>query len=182
MDERFLRAFTDPAAQSKILGRLVSPFSLRHRVTLVSLNSPFTKQSGDFRPLDLLVAVKVCAGEPIGKLTNAELGEIIELSDNPKKFIDACIEFKGFMLEDNHPKFWQKDTGRAGTNGVPWVLNIIATLTSNGVPYREAWDMPECQAIWMATAFASMKGAELKVLTTEDEYLQANFNKILKRN
>ena len=182
MDERFLRAFTDPAAQSKILGRLVSPFSLRHRVTLVSLNSPFTKHSGDFRPLDLLVAVKVCAGEPIGKLTNAELGEIIELSDNPKKFIDACIEFKGFMLEDNHPKFWQKDTGRAGTNGVPWVLNIIATLTSNGVPYREAWDMPECQAIWMATAFASMKGAELKVLTTEDEYLQANFNKILKRN
>jgi hypothetical protein len=42
--------------------------------------------------------------------------------------------------------------------------------------------MPECQAIWLATAFATMKGADLKVLTSEDEYLQANFNKILNRN
>ncbi len=182
MDERFLRAFTDPAAQTKFLGRLVSPFCLRHRVTLVSLNSPFTKENGDFRPLDLLVAVKVCAGEPVGKLTNAELGELIELSDNPKKFIDACIEFKGFMLEDNHPKFWHKDSTTAGSNGVPWVLNIVSTLAANGVPYKDAWEMPECQAIWMATAFATMKGADLKVLTSEDEYLQANFKKILNRN
>lgn len=181
MDERFLRAFTDPA-QTKFLGRLVLPFCLRHRVTLVSLNSPFTKENGDFRPLDLLVAVKVCAGEPVGKLTNAELGEIIELSDNPKKFINACIEFKGYMLEDNHPKFWHKDSTTAGTNGVPWVLNIVSTLAANGVPYKDAWEMPECQAIWMATAFATMKGANLKVLTSEDEYLQANFNKILNRN
>lgn len=181
MDERFLRAFTDPA-QTKILGRLVSPFCLRHRVSLTSLGSPFVKENGNFRPLDLLVAVKVCAGEPIGKLSNAELGELIELSDNPKKFIDGCITFKGHMLEENHPKFWQKDTHRAGSSGIPWVLNIIATLASNGVPYRDAWEMPECQAIWMATAFASMKGADLKVLTSEDEYLQANFNKILNRN
>lgn len=181
MDERFLRAFTDPA-QTKILGRLVSPFCLRHRVALTSLGSPFVKENGTFRPLDLLVAVKVCAGETIGKLTNAELGEIIELSDNPKKLIDGCIAFKSHMLEENHPKFWQKDSGRAGSNGVPWVLNIIATLASNGIPYRDAWEMAECQAIWMATAFASMKGADLKVLTSEDEYLQANFNKILKRN
>lgn len=181
MDERFLRAFTDPA-QTKFLGRLVSPFSLRHRVTLASLGSPFTKENGDFRPLDLLVAVKVCAGEPIGKLTNAELGEIIELSDNPKKFIEGCIEFKGYMLEDNHPKFWRKEGGRAGTNGVPWVLNIVSALTAGGVSLKEAWDMPECQAIWLATAYATMKGADLKVLTSEDEYIQANFNKILNRN
>lgn len=181
MDERFLRAFTDPA-QTKFLGRLVSPFCLRHRVTLTSLGSPFMVNDGNFRPLDLLVAVKVCAGEPIGKLTNAELGEIIELNDNPKRFIEGCIEFKGYMLEDNHPKFWHKDSTSAGTNGVPWVLNIVSTLAANGVPYKDAWEMPECQAIWMATAFATMKGANLKVLTTEDEYLQANFKKILNRN
>ena len=181
MDERFLRAFTDPA-QMTILGRLVSPFCLRHRVTLASFNSPFLIDNGTFRPLDLLVALKVCSGEPIGKLTNRELGEIIELSDNPKKFIEACITFKGYMLEENHPKFWKKDSGRAGTNGVPWVLNIVAMLTSNGISHKDAWEMPECQAIWMATAYATMKGADLKVLTSEDEYLQANFKKILNRN
>jgi hypothetical protein len=181
MDERFLRAFTDPA-QMTILGRLVSPFSLRHRVILASLNSPFVKESATYRAIDVLVAVKVCAGEPIGKLTNRELGEIIELDDDKKKLIDACVAFKEFMLEDNHPKFWKKDTGKAGTNGIPWVLNIVALLTSNGIGYKDAWNMPECQAIWTATAFASMNGADLKVLTSEDEYLQANFKKILNRN
>lgn len=181
MDERFLRAFTDPA-ETKILGRLVSPFSLRHRVILTSLGSPFVKENGSFRPLDLLVAVKVCAGEPIGKLTHKELGELVTLSEYPKEMIEGCIAFKGHMLEENHPKFWQKNNGRAGSSGVPWVLNIIAVLTSNGVSYKDAWAMPECQAVWMATAFASMNGSDLKVLTSEDEYLQANFSKILNRN
>lgn len=181
MDERFLKAFTDPA-QTKILGRLVSPFCLRHRVALLSLGSPFVKSSGSIRPLDLLVAVKVCAGEPIGKLSNSELGEIAELTDDVNKLVREAVAFKAHMLEENHPKFWQKDPERAGSNGIPWVLNIIATLASNGVPYRDAWEMAECQAIWMATAFASMKGANLKVLTSEDEEMLANFDKILKRN
>jgi hypothetical protein len=181
MDDRFLRAFTDPA-EMKILGRLVSPFCLRHRVTLVSLNSPFVQDMDFVRPLDLLVAVKVCAGEPIGKLTNAELGEVIELSDNNEKMIAECKRFKGYMLEENHPKFWQKDGSSVGSNGVPWVLNIVSSLIASGIEERRAWEMPECQAIWMATAFATLKGADLKVLTSEDEYLQANFSKILNRN
>jgi hypothetical protein len=181
MDHRFLRAFTDPA-QSKILGRLVSPFCLRHRVTLLSLGSPFVQSTGNIRPLDLLVAVKVCAGEPIGSLTNNEHGEIIELTDNVSKLIEQAVAFKGHMLEDNHPKFWEKNNNRAGSNGIPWVLNIIVTLVSNGIDEKRAWSMPECQAIWLATGFSAIKGADLKVLTSEDEHIQANFKKILNRN
>jgi hypothetical protein len=180
MDERFIRAFTDPAAQNTILGRLVSPFCLRHRVHLTALNSPFVK-GGDIRALDILVAVKVMAGEPIGKLTNRELGEIMELNHDYDKMRAAALNINNHMLEANGPKFWQKD-GKAGNNGVPWILNIIATLVSNGIDETRAWTMPECQAIWMSTAFATMKGADLKVLTTEDEEIQANFQKILNRN
>jgi hypothetical protein len=179
MDERFIRAFTDPA-QAIVLGRLVSPFCLRHRVHLTALGSPFVK-GGDIRALDVLVAVKVCAGETIGKLTNKELGEVIELNDDDNKMRVAALNFHNHMLEPNGPKFWQKD-GRAGSTGIPWVLNIIATLVSNGIEESRAWTMPECQAIWLSTAFAAMKGADLKVLTSEDEYTQANFDKILNRN
>jgi hypothetical protein len=179
MDERFTRAFTDPA-QSNILGRLVYPFCLRHRVHLTALNSPFVK-GGDVRALDVLVAVKVCAGEPIGKLTNKELGEVIELNDDENKLRVAALNFHNHMLEADCPKFWQKN-GSAGSTGIPWILNIIATLVSNGIDESRAWTMPECQAIWLSTAFAAMKGADLKVLTTEDEYIQANFDKILNRN
>lgn len=180
MDERFIRAFTDPAAQNTILGRLVSPFCLLHRVHLTALNSPFVK-GGDIRALDILVAVKVLAGEPIGKLTNRELGEITELNYDYDKMKAAAMNISNHMLEENSPKFWQKD-GSAGNTGVPWILNIIATLVSNGIDEKRAWTMPECQAIWMSTAFASLKGADIKVLTTEDEQIQANFQKILNRN
>lgn len=180
MDERFIRAFTDPSAHITILGRLVSPFCLRHRVHLTALNSPFVK-GGDIRALDILVAVKVCAGEPIGKLTNKELGELIELNEHETKMGVAALNFQHHMLEANGPKFWQKE-GRAGSNGVPWILNIIATLVANGIEESRAWTMPECQAIWLSTAFATMKGADLKVLTSEDEHIQANFQKILNRN
>lgn len=180
MDERFIRAFTDPSAQVTILGRLVSPFCLRHRVHLTALNSPFVK-GGDIRALDILVAVKVCAGEPIGTLTNKELGELIELNEHETKMGVAALNFQHHMLEINGPKFWKKE-GKAGSTGIPWILNIIATLVSNGIEESRAWTMPECQAIWLSTAFAAMKGADLKVLTSEDEYIQANFNKILNRN
>jgi hypothetical protein len=180
MDDRFIRAFTDPSAQVTILGRLVSPFCLRHRVHLYALNSPFVK-GGDIRALDVLVAVKVCAGEPIGKLTNKELGELIELNEHETKMGVAVLNFQHHMLEANSPKFWQKE-GKAGSNGVPWILNIIATLVANGIEESRAWTMPECQAIWLSTAFATMKGADLKVLTSEDEHIQANFQKILNRN
>lgn len=181
MDERFLRAFTDPA-ESKILGRLVYPFCLRHRLQLLALGSPFVKDMDFVRPLDLLVAVKVLAGEPIGKLTNAELGEIVQLSDDNDLMLRECRKLREFMLEQNHPKFWEKDTGRAGSNGIPWILNIVTSLITSGISERRAWEMPECQAIWLATGFATLKGAELKVLTSDDEYMMANFDKILKRN
>ena len=179
MDERFLRAFTDPA-ETKILGRLVYPFSLKYRVRLWAINSPFVTGS-NVRVIDLLAAIKTCAEQPLGKLTKLEILEVSMISDDAGLFKRLCAEFSVYMLEDNSPKFWQKD-GKAGSTGIPWILNIIATLISNGIAERRAWEMPECQAIWLATSFSSLKGADLKVLTTADEEMLKNFNKILNRN
>ena len=46
---------------------------------------------------------------------------------------------------------------------------VIANLVSNGITEDRAWNMPECQAIWLSTAFIKIKGGEVNVLTTEEE-------------
>ena len=46
---------------------------------------------------------------------------------------------------------------------------VVANLISNGITEDRAWNMPECQAIWLSTAFIKIKGGEVNVLTTEEE-------------
>ncbi len=48
------------------------PWCLKYRVRLLAIESPLADESGrEPTPLDLLTAVKICAEEPIGELTNA---------------------------------------------------------------------------------------------------------------
>ena len=59
MEPRCLSAFTDPR-RLKLLGRFVDPFSLLRRLQLEAVESPFVSPGKDVRPLDLLIAVKIC--------------------------------------------------------------------------------------------------------------------------
>ena len=51
----------------------------------------------------------------------------------------------------------------------------MANLIANGIDEKRAWEMPECQAIWMSTAFSGLKGVEVNVMTTEEEEAMAGF-------
>jgi len=170
MDKRFLSAFTDPA-RIKILGRFVSPFSMLHRVQLEAAESPLLRGGDDIRPIDLLVAVKVCAGEPLGKPSWKDSWYLGKMANNPQYFVEQVDRFSKFVLVESWPKFWERKTTGGQSNGVPWCLAVVANLVSNGIPMEQAWKMPESQAIWMNSAFAVIKGAELKVLTTDEEKL-----------
>jgi hypothetical protein len=46
---------------------------------------------------------------------------------------------------------------------------VIAALIKNGIDEKRAWEMPECQAIWMNAAWSAANGSESKILTTEEE-------------
>lgn len=168
MDKRFLSAFTDPA-RIKILGRFVYPFSLYHRVQLEAAESPLLSADKGIRPLDLLMAVKIVAGEPIDRLTWKDSWYLGKMSGNEDYFCEQIELFSKYVLVESWPKFWEKKTKNADTSGTPWVLTVVTSLISNGIPEDRAWSMPECQAIWLNSSFAIIKGAELKVLTTEDE-------------
>jgi hypothetical protein len=52
---------------------------------------------------------------------------------------------------------------------------VVAGLCAHGIGEERAWTMPESQAIWLHSAFAVSNGANLKVLTTEDEELLKRF-------
>jgi len=156
---------------TKLLGRFVSPFCLLHRVQLEAAESPFVQPGKEVRPIDLLVAVKICSGERLDKMTWKDSWHIAKMTGNRDYFAEQIDRFSEFVLVHAWPKFWEKKAKASESSGIPWPLTVVASLISNGIPEERAWMMPECQAIWLNSAFAISKGAELKVLTTEDEDL-----------
>ena len=172
MDKRCLSAFTDPC-RLVVLGRYVDPFSLLRRLQLEAVESPFVVPGKDVRPLDLLIAVKICAGEPIGKLTLKDRFYLARLSTSERYFVKQMSRFTEFVLIESWPKFWEKKAKHANTTGMPWVLTVVCNLMNHGVTEERAWTMPESQAIWLHSCFAIGEGADMKVLTKEDEDLIA---------
>jgi len=172
VDGRFLRAFTDPAAKVQILGRPVYPFCLKYRVRLLAIESPLLSGKSIPTPLDLLAAVKICAEEPLGELTSDEIKMLEALKKKPGKFETECERFVAYCLLDCWPRYWDSPEHKKGTAedmGIPWPLAVVASLLKNGVEEKRAWEMPECQAIWLNAAWAAASGSESKILTTDEE-------------
>ena len=156
---------------TKLLGRFVSPFCLLHRVQLEAAESPLLRGAEGIRPLDLLVAVKICSGERLDKMTWKDSWYIGRMTANPDYFAEQIERFADYVLVSAWPKFWEKKANGYETSGIPWPLTVVSALIKNGIPEERAWTMPECQAIWLNSSFAIGNGAQLKVFTTEDEEL-----------
>jgi hypothetical protein len=46
-------------------------------------------------------------------------------------------------------------------------------LIAQGIPEQRAWEMPECQAIWLNSALAIRKGADVAIMSPEEEAFMA---------
>jgi hypothetical protein len=174
VDHRFLNAFIDPAP-FKLLGRSLYPWCLKYRVRLMAFNSPVISGDRSITPADLIFACQVCAEEPLGEIGWLDKMRILSLNRNPTKFEALLKAFAGYALIHDWPKFWEQDSKKSGgDNGVPWPLAIVANLIASGIEEKRAWEMPECQAIWLNSALAIRKGAEVKIMTPEEEaYMEA---------
>lgn len=173
MDHRFLNAFIDPAP-FKLLGRSLYPWSLKYRVRLMAFNSPLIMGDRGITPTDLIFACQVCAEEPLGEIGWRDKIRISTLNHNPAKFEQLLKAFAGYVLVHDWPKFWEQDKSKSGgDNGCPWPLAIVANLIASGIEEKRAWEMPECQAIWLNSALALRKGAEIKIMTPEEEAFMA---------
>ena len=171
MDSRFVNSFTVPT-KIKYLGRYVDPFCLKHRLMLMALGSPLIEEGNPVTPVDLVIAAHVCSDSLIGDYSLRDRIWIIRLGRDKELMVKAVTVFKDYVGLDDWPKFWPKETGSSGKasdSGIPWVLAVIAGLIQGGIEEERAWNMPESQAIWLNSAFAMNKGADLSLMTTEEE-------------
>jgi len=174
MDKRFLDAFIDPAP-FRMLGRTLYPWCLKYRVRLMAFESPLVTGSRGITAADLLFACQVCAEEPLGgRIRWIDQLRMMHLARNPSKFERMLEAFAGYILVQDWPKFWeQSKKSGGGDKGVPWPLAIVANLIASGIPEKRAWEMPECQAIWYNSALAIRKGADVAIMSPDEEAFMA---------
>jgi len=174
-DRRFLNAHLI-AARTNVLGRVLLPFCIKHRIWLQAIESPFLEADKEITPSDLIIGLKVCAEEQFGEPTWADRWLMLRLTLNRKLFAEGCRAFVAHI--DTHkdwPKFYEKkDSARGGEGTVPWQLSVVAALCKNGISYGEAMQMPEAKAIWLSAVFAIQGGAKMDILSTDDEELIAS--------
>jgi len=174
MDKRFLAAMIDPAPLPRFLGRTLYPWCLKYRVRLMAFDSPLVTGSRGVTPADLIFACQVCAEEPLGELGWRDQLRVLSLSRKPARFEELLEAFSGYILVEDWPKFWeQTKKSSGGSKGVPWPLSIVASLISAGIEEKRAWEMPECQAIWLNSALAISKGADVAIMSPEEEAFMA---------
>jgi hypothetical protein len=173
VDRRFILAHTDPEPD-EVLGYRLAPFCLRDRVRLHAIESPFVEGSG-FTPSSVVAALKTCAGQSLREITMKDKALIARMDAEPEFLENTVRAFTQRMYMEHWPKFWESGKLEQRASGMPWIMNLVANLISNGVPEERAWTMPECQAVWLSTCFSGMKGAEVNLLTTEDEEAMAAF-------
>jgi hypothetical protein len=170
MDKRFLGAWIDPA-RFRLLGRSLYPWCLKYRVRLMAFDSPLVTGSRGITPADLLFACQVCADEEVGgRLGIMDQLRIMRLMRDPVRFEMYLKAFADYILVAHWPKFWEQTAKTSGGNkGVPWPLSIVANLIANGIDEKRAWEMPECQAIWLNSALAISKGADVAIMSPDEE-------------
>ena len=142
----------------------------------MAMDSPLINGSRDITFADLLFACQVCSEEPLGgKLSFADKVRIVYYAHNPAKFERLLEAFAGYVLVQDWPKFWEqtKTKSGGGDKGVPWPLSIVANLIASGIEEKRAWEMPECQAIWLNSALAIRKGADVAIMSPEEEAFMA---------
>ena len=178
MDRRFLDSQIDPAPL-KFLGRTLYPFCLKYRVRLMAFDSPLVTGSRGVTPADLIFACQVCAEEPLGGLSWVDKLRIGRMNDNPAKFELMLKAFADYILVSHWPKFWdQTDKKTGGSSKAPWPLMVVANLVANNIEEKRAWEMPECQAIWLNAAFAMRKGVDVAIMSPEEEaYIESELKR-----
>ena len=171
-DRRFLNAHLI-AARTNVLGRILLPFCIKHRIWLQAIDSPFLESDKEITPGDLIIGLKVCAEEPFGQPTWADRWLMLRLTLDRKLFATGCRAFVSHIdTQKDWPKFYEKkDSARGGEGTVPWQLTVVAALCKNGISYGEAMQMPEAKAIWLSAVFAIQGGAKMDILSTDDEEL-----------
>lgn len=176
MDLRFIKAFTSPG-ETMLLGHKMRPFSLKHRLALHAIESPFVTPGKAMTVVDLFQAVKICAEKPIRKLTFMDACRMSYIKAKPGRLEEYVKAFFEHSNISHWPKFWERSKQEGGSKGVPWILSVVNNLIGNGWEEEAAWSLPESQAIWYHTAISIRNGNDVSLMSDGEEDVMANFEK-----
>ena len=178
MDKRYLNAFLAPP-KYVIGGIELDYFCPRHFLTLQVINSPFidTNAKG-VTGKDIFIALRICSTEnwvaSLKTPTLLERWRYLRIDSIPENKAKALEEFGRYLGESmSVPKIWIKNNGKEEVKkptNIPETLSMVVILMSKfGFSEQEAWNMPFSKAVWYTTAYSSQEGAELSIITTEQE-------------
>lgn len=178
MDKRYLHAFLAPP-KYVIGGIELDYFCPRHFLTLQVIKSPFidSKAKG-VTGKDIFIALRVCSTrnwmESLNTPTLLERWRYLRIDSIPENKAKALEEFGRYLGESmSIPKIWIKNSDKEEVKkptNIPETLSMVVILMSKfGFSEQEAWNMPFSKAVWYTTAYSAQEGAELSVITTEQE-------------
>ena len=178
MDKRFLHAFLSPP-KFVIGGIELDYFCPRHFLTLQIIKSPFldTKAKG-VTGKDIFIALRVCSTknwiDSLKTPTLLERWRYLKIDSIQENKALALSEFGRYLSESmSVPKIWTKKNGeseKSKPTNIPETLSMAVLLMSKfGFSEQDAWNMPFSKAVWYTTAYSAQEGAELSVITTEQE-------------
>jgi len=175
MDGRFLTAFIIPK-EWEIMGYKLKPFSLRMMLILNALDSPFaTGKRLPNCPEDIIIFLRVCSGlhphDAFKKVTLRDRWLLTKMEISEKFMIQQihkCMEY--ISVCNTTPKVVKKsETEEWKRENIPGPLSLASSLMKMGFTHTEAWELTLGQAVWYLTAYAVSEGAEIKVITTQQE-------------
>jgi len=176
MDGRFLTAFILPE-KWEIMGYKLKPFSLRHTMTLTALGSPIVEGDGPrVKPEDIVIFVRVCAAkDAFVALDKPSLWDKwchARMEVDTTYYFDQLMAINAYIRTCNTmPNTYTKEDGEEKKKeNVPVVLGLATSLMSKlNFTKDEAWDCTVGQAVWYLTAYSIGEGADVKIISTQDE-------------
>jgi hypothetical protein len=176
MDGRFVTAFVIPR-KWKILGYELGPFTLRHYLAMLALESPLLKDDiKDCRAQDIVIFLRVCSMDnafvALEKPSWKDKWRHARLDYNMTTLVQTVLEIRQYVLTAmSSPKTYAKeDKNEIKKDTIPGILGIATSLMARlNMPPEEAWKLTPGQAIWYLTSYAISEGADIKILTTQAE-------------
>jgi hypothetical protein len=172
--DRFLGAFLN-LTKHKVCGYELRPFSLRHRLVLDAIGSPFLPGGSVINPnpADLVLAARVCSvSDPFLAVrpTFWDGWKIVRLGMKPSRYMKEQMAWQDYIMDTaQHPRVGGKPNPSKRDRGVDWSLSVVVALMEMGFTEEQAWTMPEGRAMYYFFTKAIRDGAELDITTTSME-------------
>jgi hypothetical protein len=177
IDKRLLTSFLMPP-EWEVMGFKLKPFCLLHQMTLQAIESPFFCEGKEAEVEDIIIAYRVCSGyDGIMSMqkppTWKEKWFNARMTVSPAFCSKAIEEFQSYVEHYcTQPKLWEKDKGENDKHKEKVPAQLLMTtliLRRTNISEQEVWRMPIGKMSWYCTALGYLEGADIAIISTEDE-------------